>query len=214
MTDRRHLPDDLWRRSALPGWVVEGVRPGPPMQVAVRPAGDWSPACPQCGAAGEEVVRFGRVRSSVVEAPALGVPVELLVGRARFRCNRCGRVFQEPAPMLAPGARVTARCAEYVADQLDIVPVGVVAEALGVEEVTLHRIALLLPTAAASAPPVDWSALERLAVCSLCLRRFGRGEARRTRIIPFASRLRRAVDALVCPTCAATGASLWLKLQT
>lgn len=61
MTERRHHPDDTDDRSALPGWVVEGVRPGPPMQVSVRPAGDWSPACPQCAAAGDEVVRLSLI---------------------------------------------------------------------------------------------------------------------------------------------------------
>ena len=213
MTDRKRL-DDTARRAALPGWMVHSVRPGPPMEVSVTPAGDWPPVCPACAAAGDAVVRFGSVGSSVIEAPVRGVPVVLAVRRARFRCNACSRVFQEPAPMLAPGARVTTRCADYMVDQLDVVPVGVVAEALGIEEVTLHRVAALLRPGEESAPPVDWPALERLAVCSLCRCRFDRGGARRARIIPFATRDHRAVDALVCPTCAATGASLWLKLRT
>ncbi len=210
----RNAQDDAARRTALPGWIVDAVGPGAPLVVSVRPAGDWLPTCPQCGADGERVVRFGSVRSEVVEAPVHGVQVRLAVRRARHRCHACGRVFQEPAPMLAPGARVTRRCADYIADQLEVVPVGVVADALGVEEVTLHRIAMLVPPGEEAAPAPHWPALERLAVCSLCLARFERGGARRARIFPFATRPRRAVDALVCPTCAATGASLWLKLHT
>lgn len=206
--------DEIARHAALPGWVVDAVLPGVPMKVLVTPAGGVAPVCPDCGAGADQVVRFGQVRSDVAEPPVRGVPVTLSVRRARHRCNACGRIFLQSAPMLSPRARVTRRCAEYVADQLDLVPVPVIAEALGVEEVTLHRIAMVLGRADGPGPSADWPSLERLCVCALCLARFDRGGARRTRIIPFAARSPRAADALVCPTCAATGASLWLKLQT
>lgn len=74
-------------------------------------------SCLRCGSA-RTPRRYGALATSFKDAPFLGKQVTITVNAQRFRCADCGQAFFQEFPDMDDKRRMTARCANYIIDQV------------------------------------------------------------------------------------------------
>lgn len=96
--------------------------------------------CLKCGST-RRPRRYGALDTSYRDAPFLGRQVVITVDAQRFRCADCGQAFFQELAGMDGKRRMTARCADYVIDQVMArSSMKDVAVTIGVDEKTVRNV--------------------------------------------------------------------------
>ena len=122
-------------------WRVMQVEVTQEGAVVVHAADAHLPAsCPRCGSQ-RRPSRHGALPATYRDAPFLGRKVSIAVDVQRFRCPDCKQAFLQDLPGMDGKRRMTARCANYILDQVMArSSMGEVARIVGVDEKTIRNV--------------------------------------------------------------------------
>jgi hypothetical protein len=124
----------------LDNWTVTGSTKPEPKLTELQARYDLAPeACLKCGTVTKLEVH-ARPKQRFFDTPGWGGRVEVVVGRARFKCPHCSGTFMQPLPDMAESYKMTRRCALYAAEQGIQSQYAVVARRIGVDEKTVRSL--------------------------------------------------------------------------
>lgn len=124
----------------LDNWTVTSSTSPEPKLTELEARYDLAPeACPKCGTVTKFEVH-ARPKQTFFDTPAWGGRVQIVVGRARFKCPSCSGTFMQPLPDMAESYKMTRRCALYAAEQGIQTQYAVVARRIGVDEKTVRSL--------------------------------------------------------------------------
>lgn len=97
-------------------------------------------SCPRCGS-DRRPSRHGALSAKYRDAPFVGRQVAIAVEVQRYRCPDCGQAFLQDLTGMDAKRRMTARCCEYVIDQVMArSSMNEVARIVGMDEKTIRNI--------------------------------------------------------------------------
>lgn len=100
-------------------------------------------ACIHCGKGtlfAGKLYRHGTRQQLLMDLPAHGKRVGILLTRSRYRCQDCGKTFLQPLPDVDDRGQLTKRLVAYIEEQSVIRTFTNVADEVGVNEKTVRNI--------------------------------------------------------------------------
>jgi transposase len=99
--------------------------------------------CIHCGKGvlfGGKLYRHGSREQLLMDLPAHGKRVGVLLTRNRYRCQDCGKTFLQPIPDADERSQMTKRLAAYIGEQSIVRTFASVADDVGVDEKTVRNL--------------------------------------------------------------------------
>jgi transposase len=126
----------------LPNWVVVGIQQSQhdyriEASYTVEPA-----TCTHCGRGRlfNKLYRHGTRPQLLMDVPAHGKRVVIVLHRVRYRCQDCGKTFLQPIPDMDAGGSMTIRLVRHVEAASLLRTFSSIAEEVGIDEKTVRNI--------------------------------------------------------------------------
>jgi len=126
----------------LPNWVVVGIQQSQhdyriEASYTVEPV-----ACAHCGRDRlfNKLYRHGTRPQLLMDVPAHGKRVGIVLHRIRYRCQDCGKTFLQPIPDMDAGGSMTSRLVRHIEAASLLRTFASIAEEVGVDEKTVRNI--------------------------------------------------------------------------
>ncbi len=127
----------------LPDWNIEHVEDS---ARDYRVHATYSPEPSRCIHCGKgtlfagKLYRHGTREQLLMDLPAHGKRVGILLTRARYRCQDCGKTFLQPLPDVDERSQMTRRLVRHIEEQSVIKTFTAVADQVGVDEKTVRNL--------------------------------------------------------------------------
>ena len=126
----------------LPSWEVVSVKESKNdyrVEATYTPLPERCPHCPEYLFAGK-VYKHGTMQQEVMDLPAHGKRVGIVLTRVRLRCQDCKKTFLQPVPDLDERGTMTARLVRYIERESLKKTFVSVADEVGVTEGTIRNV--------------------------------------------------------------------------
>lgn len=122
----------------LPDWTIDHVEDS---ARDYRVHATYSPEPSRCVHCGKgKLYRHGTREQLLMDLPAHGKRVGILLTRARYRCQDCGKTFLQPLPDVDKRSQMTRRLVRHIEEQSVIKTFTAVADQVGMDEKTVRNL--------------------------------------------------------------------------